>query len=512
MSQKNATQALKNTLFLYVRMLVVMIIGLYTSRVILSTLGFEDFGIYNVVGSVVIFFSFLNAALTNATSRYLTYELGTGDRKRLNETYSMAINSHLILALGLFVLMEAGGVWFVNHRLNIAPERMTAANWCYQFSLLVFCLSVIRVPFHSNVIAHEKMDFYAVASIVEASLKLGIVFMLLASPVDKLITYSILMAAVALVILLVYIIYCRVALMDCRFMRFWDSKMLGRFASYSGYSMLVNGADGVTVQCRNVFFNWFTGTLANAAMGIANQVISLLNVFVESFSQALRPQIIKSYAAGEHGYFMQLLYSASKMNYYLFLLISIPIALNLDYILTLWLDNYPPLTAPFVLAIMAYTAFDVFQQPLWQAVHATGNLKVHQIMIASIKIMAIPATYVALWLGYSPVVALYLWAGLNMVCAIARTLYMRKLIGLELGRYLREVVLKIVVVTLLSLPIPLVLSWVIEREWLQLVVTTFTGLTVTAAASYFIGLSSTEKHFLHNLGAVQRVVSAFKRS
>ena len=511
MSQQNATQALKNTLFLYVRMLVVMIIGLYTSRVILSTLGFEDFGIYNVVGSVVIFLSFLNSALTNATSRYLTFELGAGDQQKLNETYSMAINAHFILAVALFIVMEVGGVWFVNHRLNIAAERMTAANWCYQFSLLVFCLSIIRVPFHSNVIAHEKMDFYAVASIVEASFKLGIVFLLLASPIDKLISYSFLMAAVSVVMLLVYIIYCKVALMDCHFKRFWDGKMLQRFASYSGYSMLVNGADGVTVQCRNVFFNWFTGTLANAAMGIANQVISLLNVFVESFSQALRPQIIKSYAAGEHNYFMQLLYSASKMNFYLFLLIGIPIALNLDYILTLWLGDYPPLTAPFVLAIMAYTAFDVFQQPLWQAVHATGNLKVHQIMIASIKIIAIPATYIALYLGYSPVVALYLWAGLNMVCAVARTLYMRKLISLSLGRYCREVVLRIVVVTLLSLPLPLMLSWLVDSEWLQLVLTTLTALLVTATVSYYIGLSATEKHFLHNLGAIQRISSAFKR-
>ena len=511
MSQKNATQALKNTLFLYVRMLVVMIIGLYTSRVILSTLGFEDFGIYNVVGSVVIFFSFLNSALTNATSRYLTYELGKEGHQRLDATYSMAVNSHLILAAVLFVVMEIGGVWFVNHRLNIAPERMTAANWCYQFSLIVFCFSVIRVPFHSNVIAHEKMDFYAVASIVEASFKLGIVFLLLASPIDKLITYSFLMAMVAVVMLLAYIIYCKVALQDCHFKRYWDGGMLRCFASYSGYSMLVNGADGVTVQCRNVFFNWFTGTLANAAMGIANQVISLLNVFVESFAQALRPQIIKSYAAGERGYFMQLLHSASKMNYYLFLLIGVPIALNLDYILTLWLGEYPPLTAPFVLAIMAYTAFDVFQQPLWQAVHATGNLKTHQIMIASIKIIAIPATYLILWLGYSPVVALYVWAGLNAVCAIARTLYMRKLIGLSLKSYCQDVLFKIILVTLLSLPIPLLLCWLIKSEWLQMALTTIASVSITAAVSYLIGLSSTEKHFLHNLSAVQRVVSAFKR-
>lgn len=511
MSQENATKALKNTLFLYIRMFVVMIIGLYTSRVILNTLGFEDYGIYNVVGSVVVFFSFLNAALTNATSRYLTYELGAGDKRRLCETYSMAINAHVILALALFVVMEIGGVWFVNHKLVIAPERMTAANWCYQFSLAVFCLSIIRVPFRSSVIAHEKMDFYAVSSIVEATLKLGTLFLLLASPVDKLISYSVLMAAVAAVMLLAYIIYCKVALMDCKYIRYWNNKMLRRFATYSGYSMLVNGADGVTVQCRNVFFNWFTGTLANAAMGIANQVISLLGVFVDSFSQAMRPQIIKSYAAGDHRYFMQLLFSASKMNYYLFLLISIPVALNLDFILALWLDKYPPLTEPFVMAIMAYIAFDVFQEPLWMAVHATGNLKVHQIMIASIKIMAVPITYAVLWLGYSPVVTLYIWAGLNLVCAIARTLYMRKLIGLDLRSYCRDVVLKLVVVTLLSVPLPLLLSWMIEREWLQLITTTVVAVTVTAGAAYFIGLSATEKKFIQNLPALQRILSAFKK-
>ncbi|MBR4803321.1 MAG: hypothetical protein IK032_01625 [Bacteroidales bacterium] len=510
MTQKDATRGLKNTLFLFLRMGVVLVISLYMSRLVLQALGFDDYGLYNVVGSVVAFLTFLNTALTNATSRYITYELGAGDNEKLNRTYSMAINTHAILALALLLIMETAGVWFVNYHLVIPPDRVAAANWCFQFSLLLFCVSIVKVPLHSNVIAHEKMSFYAFTSIGETVLKLILVIVMAHSAFDNLIFYSALLFAVSLIVLAVYVVYTRRVLTDTHYIRYWDKTMVKEFVSYSGYSMLVNGADGLTVQSRSIFFNWFSTALANAALGVANQVITLFNVFVDSFSQAFRPQIIKSYAAGDRGYFMQLIYSTSKIYYYLFLLITLPVLLNLRFVLTLWLSEYPPDTEPFVFAIVAYLIFDVFQMPLVTAVHATGKLRTHQIMISIIKIICIPVTYVALWLGGTPELTLYIWAALNFVCAVARTIYMRRLIGISLRRYATDVVLKMIAVTLVSVPLPLWLAWQIDNSWVQLVVTCLLSVLMVGLASFFIGINRQERQFVLSLPVVERVLSKFE--
>ncbi len=501
---------MKNTLFLFLRMGVVLVLNLYISRLVLETLGFDDYGLYNVVAGVVSFLTFLNTALTNATSRYITYELGAGNAEKLNQTYSMAVNTHVILALVVFVLMETAGVWFVNCHLVIPPDRVVAANWCFQFSLLLFCATIIRVPFHSNVIAHEKMDFYAWTSIGETVLKTVLVIMMSYSSWDRLIFYSALLFAVSVVVLAAYVVYNRKVLADTHYIRYWDRRMVGKFVSYSGYSMLVNGADGFTVSTRSIFFNWFSTALANAALGVANQVITLFNVFVDSFSQAFRPQIIKSYAAGDRGYFMQLIYSTSKIYYYLFLFISLPVLLNLRFILTLWLGHYPPDTVPFVFAIVAYLVFDVFQMPFVTAVHATGQLRTHQIMIASIKILAVPATYFALLWGGTPELTLYLWAGLNVVCAFARTVYMRRLIGISLRRYATDVVLKMIAVTLVSVPLPLWLAWQIDNSWVQFVATCLLSVLMVGLASFFIGINRQERQFVLSLPVVEKVLSKFK--
>lgn len=501
---------MKNTLFLFLRMGVVLVISLYTSRVVLQMLGINDYGLYNVVGSVVWFFTFLNIALTNATSRYITYELGAGNAEKIRQTYAMAVNTHAILALAMLVIMETGGLWFLNHRVVIPPDRVVASNWCFQFSVLLFCASIMKVPLHSNVIAHEKMSFYAWTSMGEAALKLLLIILMIHSAFDKLILYSGILFAVSLVVLAVYVVYNRRVFADTRYIRFWDGKMIKQFLSYSGYSMLVNGADGMTVSSRNIFFNWFSTAVANAAMGIANQVISLFNVFVDSFSQAFRPQIIKSYAAGDRGYFMQLIYSTSKIYYYLFLLITLPVLLNLRFVLTLWLSEYPPDTEPFVFAIVAYLIFDVFQMPLVTAVHATGKLRTHQIMISVIKIICIPVTYVALWLGGTPELTLFIWAALNFVCAVARTIYMRRLIGISLRRYATDVVLKMIAVTLVSVPLPLWLAWQIDNSWVQLVVTCLLSVLMVGLASFFIGINRQERQFVLSLPVVKKVLSKFK--
>ena len=510
MSQDDAHRALKNSLFLFARMVVVLILGLYTSRVVLRTLGFEDYGIYNVVGSVVMFFTFLNTALTGATSRFLTYELGSGDSEKLGRTYSMAINAHILLAILMVLLLEAGGIWFVNHRLVIAPERMAAANWCFQLSILALAVNVISVPFSSSIIAHEHMNYYALVSITEAVLKLGAVLALVAVNSDKLIAYSALILGVTVIVRLMYALYCHFRLKDCRYERCFDTKLLGQFASYSGYSLLTSSADGITMQSRNIFFNWFTGVLANAAMGVANQVINVINGFVDTFTKAISPQIIKSYASGNRNYFMRLIFSSAKLNYLLFALICFPVVLNMDFLLGIWLGEYPPYAGPFILAILLFTVFDVIQQPLWTAIYATGDIKVHEILMSSIKILVIPATYFALKSGLSPVVTLYIWAGFNVICAVVRTVYAHFLIDLSIRDYLKKVILPIILVTLLSIPLPLWLSTVIGNGWIKLLVTGILSVIAIGLSGYLVGLDSQERVFVSNLGPVKKVIGLFR--
>lgn len=505
MAEHNVKQLAKNTGYLYLRMILVMFISLFTSRVILQTLGFVDFGIYNVVGSVVVFLSFFQAALRNATSRYLTYDIGIGDIENIHRTFSMAVNAHIVLAVLMLVLLEIGGVWFVNNKLNVPADRLYAANWAFQFSLLTFCISIIRTPYESNIIAHERMDFYALTSVVEVVLKLVIVYLLIVVNYDKLIVYSILLTGVAFLLLLWYIVYCSRKIDDTKYKAIWDKSMIVKFTKYSVWSMLVNGACVARSQSINIFFNLFLGVLANAAMGVANQVIAALNLFVTNFTQAFRPQIIKSWATKDYEYFHKLIFMTSKVSYLLLLMLSLPLVCNIDFVLKLWLGDYPPMAVVFVQTIILYYLIDALQDPLVTAVHATGNLRYHQIMISCIVFLVIPIAYIMLRLGCSGSSVLVVNALSNVICAIGRTLYMRKLIFLDLGKYLKQVVQPIIIVTVLSLPLPIYLSGKIEAGWSNFLITGSIALFSVMILSYIIALDKVEKQHIKSLPVINKL-------
>lgn len=505
MSNKSQ-QIAKNTIYLYLRMFLVMGVSLYTSRVILRVLGFEDFGIYNVVGSVVVFMSFLQAALRNATFRYITYELGKGDLQRLKETYSMAINCHIVLAITLFVIMEIGGVWFLNSKLNISPDRLTAANGVYQFSLITFCLSIIRTPHESCIMAYERMDFYALTSIVEVVLKLAVVYCLTITSFDRLEAYAFLLMILTLLLNIWYMFFCKWKFVDCKYIKCWDYSIIKNFASYSGWAVLVNGATITRTQCISIFFNLFLGVIANAALGIANQVVSALNTFVANFTQAFRPQLIKSWANNDYDYFMKIIMSSSKLAYYLFFLITVPVVANIDFLLKIWLVDYPPMASNYIIAILLYYLIDALQVPLVTSVHATGNLKFHQIMIASIVILVIPASYIIMKCGYSGTYVLIANAVANLICAISRTIYMRRLIDLDLGLYLRKVVFPVLFVTVLSAPLPIYLATVYNESWRTLLLSSAFSCLLTITCMLLFGLDKTEKKILYSMPIINKIV------
>lgn len=506
MVESNAQRIAKNTGFLFIRTFLVLLVTLYTSRVVIRILGFEDFGLYNAVGSVVVFFSFLQTALNNATYRYLAYELGTGNSENLRRVYSMAINSHILLAICVFVLLEIAGVWFLNNKLNIPPNRIISANWTFQFSLLTFCINIIRTPFNSNIIAHEHMKFYALISIIEVVLKLGIAFVLALSPVDKLISYAALLTAVSIILMLCYVVYCHYSFKDCPYHWYWNGSLLKEFTSYSGWSLLVNVADVTATQCMSIFFFNLLGSVANAALGIANQVIGALNQFLHTFTQAFNPQIIKKYAVGNNDSFMQMIYTSSKVSYLLLLLFAVPFVINIRLILTIWLGKYPEETPVFVQMIIIYSLIDAQQTSLWTAVHATGDIRIHQILMSSIKIMAIPSIWLILHYGGTGGDAIAIWVALNFVCAIIRTLYMHHHIGLNLHYYLRYVVLPIVLVTIVVVP-PTYFIWnSCNNEVLAFLLSSILAVLLTLFCGYMIGLNKEERKLVRTMPIVDKIL------
>ena len=489
----------RNTVYMFIRMVLVALIGFYTSRIILKTLGVEDFGVYNIVGSVVVFLSFFKNALTNATYRHFTFELGAGNSGLLAKTFSMSMNVHLILAAAIAVILEAAGPWIIREYLNIPADRTDAAVCLFHFSLAVFCLEIIKTPYNSSIIAHERMNFYAVTSIIEVLLKLGIVFLLVWIPFDKLILYGMLLAAVSVIMFTWYRLYCRRNFKETVYRPYWSRPMLKRLTSYAGWSMVVNAADVTAVQFMNIFMNIFGGVTINAAMGVANQVNSLVGNFLHTFTNSFNPQIIKSYARQDMGYFMKLLFSTSKISFYLFFMAAFPIMLNIGYLLDIWLVNPPEGTETFVCLILLYSLFDSFSISLWNAVHATGNIKVHQILMASIKILNIPAAYILLETGMPVYSAVAVYAALNGVCAVVRILYLRKLINFPSGRYFNEVTLKIAAVTALSIWLPLwSMSWEMSGL-MHLAVSSGIFLALYIASVYTVGLDDGEKAIARRL-------------
>jgi O-antigen/teichoic acid export membrane protein len=485
-------------------MILVTIVNLYTSRIVLQTLGFEDFGLYNVIASVVVFFSFFNYALKNATTRFLSVELGKNDLLGLKQTYSMAINLHMIMAGAVLVILELVGVWFINTQLTIAPERMTAANWVFQFSLLTFCLSMMQIPYDASIIAHERMDFYAIISIVEALAKLGVAFLLIISPIDKLIAYGALMLLVALLVFGGYAGYCKAKLNECRYIRYWNKAHIRQFGAYSGWSLLVNTADVVVIQGRAILFNMFLGLVANAALGIANQVYNALAMFARNFASAFNPQIYKSYAAGEKKYFMQLVFSTSKISYYLLLLPLLPLLLNLPFVLEIWLGKYPDITPWYIAAMMLFAVFDAFQAPLWNAIFATGNIKTHQIMMAVIKLLVLPLSWLVLFLGDNGIWTLLVWGLGNVVCALARIIYAKGFLGLDLWNYTKEVIGQILLVTLLTVPLPAYIVYRLGQGWMSLGITTVLSILLICVCAYWVGLTKEEKQMVHKMPIINK--------
>ena len=459
MSEQNTTKRIaKNTLMLYFRQILIMIVSLYTVRVVLNTLGSEDYGIYNVVAGVVVLFSFVNNAMATSTQRFLNFNLGKEDTEKTQQTYSSSLLIHMGIALIFVILAETVGLWFVNTKLNIPLDRHSAAMWCYQFSIVTTVFNILRVPYNAVIIAYEKMSFFAWVSIVEAVLKLLVVYLLIISPLDKLVAYVILLTLVSIIILFCYKIYCNKKFEIAHYKKVTDYSLVKEILGFSGWSLFGATANVANSQGTNIVLNMFTNVTVNAAMGIANQVNNAVYSFVSNFQTAFKPQLVKSYAAGEKEEFNNLIIRSAKFSFYLLWIIVLPLTLNLDFVLQIWLKNVPDFSIGFVKLILIYSLFESINGPLWLAVQATGKIKKYQIIVSCLIFSNLPLSIIAFSLGANPYWVLLIRIILECFITMFRLLYLNKTQKFSVISYVKNVMIPVLIVMIVSFIITSLLS------------------------------------------------------
>ncbi|MDL2320364.1 lipopolysaccharide biosynthesis protein [Alistipes sp. OttesenSCG-928-B03] len=497
MAHQNTVRIARNTAMLYVRMLVMMFVTMYASRVVLRTLGQSDNDIYSLVGSFVAIFWFLNTAMATATQRFLNVEMGRGDMAAMQRVFSMSVNVHIGIALVILVLGETIGLWWVNNLLDIPGARMGAANWVYQFALLTSCLNIVRVPYNATIIAHERMSFYAVISIAEAVLRLGAVLLLVVLPGDKLILYAVLTCLVVLTVTLIYRAYGKRQFATCRYRFERDKALARRMIGFSGWSLLGAGANSASQKGIEVMFNMVVGRGLNLAADLAGQISSAVYAFVLNFQTAFNPQIMKSHAAGDNDYFRYLIFRASKYSYFLLLFIAVPVVMCAEALLSLWLgaEMVPEHTVAFTRLLMGFLLVDAISGPLWTAVQATGNIRRYQILMSSIIFLNLPLAYLVLRAGMPPESAFAVRLGMNIIAFAVRVGYLGRNLGFPVWAYVRQVVLVAAVVTALAVPVPM---WVAcHTEGLRgLILTTLSSCVWTGAVIFAVGMGRSERGFV----------------
>ena len=498
-SSSNNKRIAKNTLLLYFRMFFIMAVTLYTSRVVLSALGVEDYGIYNVVGGIVAMMGVLNGAMSVSTQRYLTFELGRGDMVRLKQTFSLCLTIFFLLSIIVVALTETIGLWFLNTQLVIPQERMSASNWIYQFSILSCISSLITMPFNAAIIAHERMNVYAYVGIIEVVLKLLIVYMLLILPADKLISYGFLFMLSHFIVTGIYIGYCWKKFSETRYTWYWEKPLFKELVSYSGWNLFGSLSGIVKGHGLNILLNMFFNPAVNAARGIAFQINAAITQFFTNFYTAVRPQITKYYAQDNMAEMQKLIFRSSKLSFYLIMLISLPIIIEAPYIVNLWLGQLPEYVVPFTRLIIAISAVDCMATPLMTAAHATGNIKLYQSSVGTMTILNVPISYVFLKLGCSPLIVFYISLVIAVICLFMRLWIMRRLMEFPVMEYIIKVFGTCLIVCAMSLILPLAAHLTLEESLISVIMVCLVSLLSSMVSVYFIGLDNKEKQFVWDI-------------
>lgn len=492
-NSSNNKRIAKNTLLLYIRLLFTVAVGLFTSRVILSTLGIDDYGVYNVVAGVVTMFTLFTNSLSAAISRFLTFSLGKGEKDKLTVIFSTSLNIMSGIAVLIAIIMEVVGVWFINTHLNIPSDRLIAANWVFQFSILSFIIGLISTPYNSAIIAHERMSAYAYVSILEVTLKLIIVYMLYVSPFDKLITYSLLVAIVSVVIRIVYGIYCSRNFEECHYHFVYDKSLFKEMTGFAGWNFFGSASFLLNTQGVNTITNIYFNVASNAARGVAGQVDYIIRNFATNFTTAINPQITKSYASGNLDYTYSLICKSSKFCYLMLLFFSVPFMFEAESIMHLWLGNYPSEAPLFLRLSLIITMIDLLGNAPAIAAWATGNIKRYYIYVGTIVNLMFPLSWIAFAIGFPAYISYVIGILVYSLTLITKIFVIKGLIGFSPHRYFNDVVVPITTSTFFAITIPGIVYFSTQRTLINSIIVVMVCLLSTASAIYLFGLTKSER-------------------
>ena len=508
----NNKRIAKNTLYLYVRMFLIMIVSLYTSRVVLATLGVIDFGIFNVVGGIVAMMGVFNGAMTSSVQRYLSYEIGAGDKRRLQNVFSVSVLIFFSFAILLIFLAETIGLWFLNTQLVIPSERMSAANWVYQVTLFSVVIKLMTNPYMASIIANERMNIFAYISVAEVFLNLLIVYLLVLISYDKLIMYGILLCFISLIVFSFYCYYCVTTFDECKYQFVKDKALYKEIISYSGWNLFGSAANVIKGQGLNVLLNMFFSPAVSAARGIANQINSAVTQFFSNFYTAVRPQITKYYAQGDLNSMFHLVFQSSRLSYYLILIIALPILIETPTIINLWLGQTPEYTVIFTRLIVLITAVDAIANPLMTTAHATGKIALYQSVVGSTIVLNIPISYLFLKNGGSPVIVFIVSLIISVSCIFLRLWIVKRLVKFPVVQFCKRVLMVIVRVSFFAALIPVTINCLVQNLYLSLFLVVLFSFFCTALAVYLTGIEKEERIALSKLlhSKTMRLLNHFK--
>lgn len=490
---KNEKRIVKNTIFLYFRMIVTMAVSIYTSRVVLDALGVQDYGIFNVVAGVIVFFAFVNTSLNASTQRYLNTAMSTEGENAVKKVFNNSLYIYALLSLIVFISGEIFGFYFIDNVLNIPEDRHSAAIFIFHVSLITLCIQILRTPYNAMVIAYEKMSFFAYSSIVESLLRLGVVWLLIFISGDKLEIYSLLICAVTAILTLWYLLYCQHNLRSCRYQWLYDKKLIKSMLSFTGWNLFGGFADLIFTQGTNIILNIFHGVTLNAAFGLANQIKTAIFSFVSNLQVSANPQIVKSYAANDIKYFTTLIYAVSKYSYFLMLIIALPLIFNIDFILKIWLVDVPAHTSQFIILIIILILFDSLQGPLWTGMQANGNIRNYQIVTSFLMLLNLPLAYIALKLKYPSESIIWVQILVKNIVMVARLWYAEKMCFISIKKYFGYVIWPIAIVSAITVPIIYILTLKFDSGISQVLISTISSTMLIIISVYLFGLTKVEK-------------------
>ncbi len=498
-NSENNKRIAKNTALLYFRLLITMAVSLFTVRVVLNTLGAVDYGLYNVVGGIVVMFSFLGSTMASASQRFFAFELGKKNLLQLKKTFSMTLTIYIMIAVLILLIAETVGLWFLNTQMNIPEDRMDAARWVFQFSVLTFMMTMYRTPYNSAIIAHEKMNMYAYVSIFEVTLKLILVYMLTLFNYDKLKLYSILIFGLTSILSIIYRTYCKRTFDECKYSFYWNADLFKELVSYSGWNIIGSISVVLKDQGINILLNIFFNPVVNAARAIAYRINTSILQFTNNFYMAVRPQIIKSYASGNSEYMKNLVSTSAKISFFLLFILTTPILLETHYIMSVWLVNIPDFAILFTQLVIINSLIDVLNIPLVTAIQATGKIKLYQTTVTLILLLNLPLSYFFLQIGYPPETTMYVSITISLISFIPRLIIFQNVTKIPALFIFNNVIFKITITSISAMIIPLVIHFSSKEGFIRLIFVSISDIFISIILIYVIGLTKSEKSIVDNL-------------